>query len=348
MDSTSFFASPAFLGAAVATVVLVFWLLVLGPDARLRRRLRRFAATVGDSRVPVAALRLAPARVRAAAERALALFEAGNGYDAAAQFDRAAGEAGGAARAELANLAGICHYLAGRPAAAAERYEQCVRVAREAGAVPAQAAGLANLALLQLARNEPELAHASQEQALALDRQAGDKAATAAGLGRLGLIWQARGDITRALDLQLEALALNEAAGNRRGIAEALGRIGLAWQVQGELDRALDYYRRGLGAARRAGYHAGAAELLGNIGLLHLERGEVEPALAGLLGALAIFGARRDTARAVNVVNGLALVRARMGREQFEAGCRRHGIAAGEVARLAGLLDKVAVRPPAG
>ncbi|MFO7675848.1 MAG: tetratricopeptide repeat protein [bacterium] len=340
--------SPVIWCAVAATASVALWLFVFGRDARLRRRLARLAAGAGDIRLPADALRRAPARVRAILDRALARLVANQHLDAARLIEESVDNTDAAARAALLNLTAACYHLAGRHAAAAERYERSARLAAESGAGGVEAAAWSNLALLRIVQSEPRLALDAQERALALDRAAGNRIATATGLGRLGLVRQMLGETARALDLHLEALAIDEAAGNRRGSANTLGRLGLAYQVSGEFERALEHYRRGLALARAAGYRAGAAELLGNIGLLHLERDEFEPALASLLEALAIFGQQRDTARAVNTVSGLALVRRRMGRVEFEEACRARGIAAAELSRLSGLLNRVAARNPVG
>lgn len=341
MELQSLAGSPLFWLLTAVVVGAALMLFFFSTDARLRRRLGRLRRQAGDIRLPADGLTGSPGPVRRAAERALAEFDAGKPYDAAGLFERAAGQAQGQVRAELMNLAAVCHHVGNRLEPAAERYERAAALAVEAGAKQVGAAGYANLALLRLAQAEPELARAALEQALTLDRESGNQVQAAVGLGRLGLVFQARGETARALDLHLEALAINEALDNRRGIAYDLGRIGLAYQAHGEQAQALEYYARGLAAARKAGDRVTAGEFLGNIGLLQFERGESEAALGSLLGALALFGEMRDTARAVNTVKGLKLVRERLGADAFAAGCRRFGLKPPELARLAGLLERI-------
>jgi tetratricopeptide (TPR) repeat protein len=107
---------------------------------------------------------------------------------------------------------------------AAERYEACLALARDAGDTGEAARALGNLGETWLFLDDPRAGDALTE-AVALARAAGRRDVEAYVLGDLGTLARQRGDLTLASARYREALALHQSIGALRQIAVTLENL---------------------------------------------------------------------------------------------------------------------------
>ncbi|MBE9202860.1 CHAT domain-containing protein [Synechocystis salina LEGE 06099] len=102
-----------------------------------------------------------------------------------------------------------------------------------------QAAGLNNLAFMQVQNQQLNGAKENYQKALIIWQQLGDKNGEASSLNNLGYLAFLQGDLPTALDYYQRALALRQMTGDR--LKESLTRywLAVAWKQQGETQQAM-------------------------------------------------------------------------------------------------------------
>ncbi len=105
--------------------------------------------------------------------------------------------------------------------------------------VRGQAAGLNNLAFMQVQNQQLNAAEENYQKALIIWQQLGDKNGEASSLNNLGYLAFLQGDLPTALDYYQRALILRQTTGDR--LKESLTRywLAVAWKQQGEIQRAM-------------------------------------------------------------------------------------------------------------
>ena len=105
--------------------------------------------------------------------------------------------------------------------------------------VRGQAAGLNNLAFMQVQNKQLNLAQENYQKALTIWQQLGDKNGEASSLNNLGYLAFLRGDLPTAINYYQRALMLRQTTGDR--LKESLTRywLAVAWKQQGEVPQAM-------------------------------------------------------------------------------------------------------------
>ncbi|WP_237269970.1 CHAT domain-containing tetratricopeptide repeat protein [Synechocystis sp. CACIAM 05] len=105
--------------------------------------------------------------------------------------------------------------------------------------VRGQAAGLNNLAFMQVQNKQLNLAQENYQKALIIWQQLGDKNGEASSLNNLGYLAFLQGDVPTAINYYQRALILRQTTGDR--LKESLTRywLAVAWKQQGEVPQAM-------------------------------------------------------------------------------------------------------------
>jgi predicted ATPase/serine/threonine protein kinase len=191
---------------------------------------------------------------------------------------------------------------------AADRFEESLAVARDAGDARGAAMSLAQLGWVCAARGETGRAVELSEESLSLARSLDETGTVSVALANLAEVAGAQGEYDRAASLFEECLALRRESGDRRNVANALinlGRIELARRREEPAER---LFGEGLEIARGLGDTWGISVGLTGIGHLALARGEPARAAEALAESLTLCFERRDRRLAAECVAALASV----------------------------------------
>ncbi|GIW71122.1 MAG: hypothetical protein KatS3mg102_0664 [Planctomycetota bacterium] len=228
-----------------------------------------------------------------------------------------AGEEPSAERAGLLNVGGVALLCRGDVAAAAEWFEESLRLREQLGDREAIARTHNNLGAAYVEAGQLGRAVWSFERALELSRQTGDVRGAAESAAHLGSVRLSLGELERALELFERSLALAERIGDPDGVLAALQRLARFEIELGHLDAAHERIQRAERIVERL-RHAAAARtavpepyptrecvLVALVqGRFQLTVGELERAERLLLEAgeaAARFGALREQAEALKL-----------------------------------------------
>ena len=175
-------------------------------------------------------------------------------------------------------------------------------------------AALAQLAWLAMAAGEDD-ARGLAEQSIELAQAAGDKLTESGALGTLAELAAAAGDYAESVRLYEGGLELRRAIGDRRLVANSLLSLGRVDLLQGEYDRATALLEEGLALARAVKDTWSVSVVLANLGRVRLLRDDAAGARGFLLDGLRLARERNDRRVAAELVQGLAAVLARDGRQ---------------------------------
>src|SRR6476469_1863141 len=234
---------------------------------------------------------------------------------------------------------GVSQQGGGNPAAAAERaltegeqlyqqgtaeslrkaivkFEEALKLYREAGDRSLEALTLNNIATVYSALGEKQKALGYYSQSLPLIRAVGDRSGEARILNNIGGVYSKLGEIQKALEYYSQSLPLSRAVGDRGGEATTLNNIGLVYSELGEKQKALEYYSQSLPLRRAVGDRGGEATTLNNIGFVYSELGEKQKALEYYSQSLPLSRAVGDRAEEGRTLNNIGLVYSELGEKQ--------------------------------
>jgi CHAT domain-containing protein/Tfp pilus assembly protein PilF len=218
--------------------------------------------------------------------------------------------------AETALMEGIQLYQQGTAEAkrsAIVKFEQALKLYREAGDHTREARALNNIGKVYSDLGEKQKALEYYSQSLPLSRVVGDLRGEAATLTNIGLVYSALGEKQKALEYYSQSLPLSRVVGDLRGEAATLNHIGNVYADLGEKQKALEYYSQSLPLRRATGDRGGEAATLNNIGLVYSELGEKQKALDYYSQSLPLL-------RAVGERRGEAITLTNIGRVYSELG----------------------------
>jgi len=223
----------------------------------------------------------------------------------------------------------VAHFAAGYTALGEGDFgeaKQAFERSHEAAGEHARGAALAQLAWLAMAGGEDEEARGLAEQSLSLAQAAGDTLTESGALGTLGELAARTGDYAEAVQLYERGLELRRARGDRRLIANSLLALGRMALLQGDYDGATALLEEGLAHARAVKDTWSVSVVLANLGRVKLLRDDPAGARLFLADGLRLARDRNDRRVAAELVQALAAVMVREGREA-------------DAARLAGAAD---------
>ncbi|MEG4252237.1 CHAT domain-containing tetratricopeptide repeat protein [Microcoleus sp. Pol10D4] len=183
------------------------------------------------------------------------------------------------------------------------KYEEALKLYREAGDNRWQALSLYGLGRVYSALGEQQKALEYYNQSLPLSRITDALALEANILNNIGGVYSQLGEQQKALEYYNQSLPLYRAVGYRLGEATTLNNIGLVYSGLGEQQKALEYYSQSLPLYRAVGYsqslplyravgyRLGEATTLNNIGLVYSGLGEKQKALEYYNQSLPLFRA---------------------------------------------------------
>ena len=157
---------------------------------------------------------------------------------------------------------------------------------------------------------------AKYEEALKLYREAGDRGMEATTLNNIGLVYSQLGEKQKALEYYSQSLPLTRAVGDRGGEALTLTSIGQVYSELGEQQKALEYYSQSLPLTRAVGDHGGEALTLHNIGSVYSDLGEKQKALEYYNQSLPLTRATSDRGGEALTLNNIGSVYSDLGEKQ--------------------------------
>jgi non-specific serine/threonine protein kinase len=158
-----------------------------------------------------------------------------------------------------------------------------------------------------------ELALEHLEECLALFRSLGDRAGEARALGGLGYVAGEQRRLDVACRLMEASLAIEREIGDRQSLSMALNDLGYVVYLLGDTARARALLDESLAIRRAVDYRKGIAVTLDNLGYVGIAEGRLDEARERFAEALAIGLEIQATPVVLDVVIGLAVLRARAG-----------------------------------
>jgi CHAT domain-containing protein/Tfp pilus assembly protein PilF len=221
--------------------------------------------------------------------------------------------------AETALMEGIQLYQQGTAEAkrsALVKFEQALKLYREAGDRSLEATTLNNIGSVYSELGEKQKALEYYSQSLPLSRAVGDRGGEALTLNNIGAVYSELGEKQKALEYYSQSLPLRRATGDRGGEAATLNNIGAVYSELGEKQKALEYYSQSLPLRRATGDRGGEALTLNNIGAVYSELGEKQKALEYYSQSLPLRRATGDRGGEALTLNNIGAVYSQLGEKQ--------------------------------
>jgi non-specific serine/threonine protein kinase len=201
-------------------------------------------------------------------------------------------------------------------AAAHDRIEACISMARDEGDREGLALSLKELGNLAYVRGDHATAKSAYEESLLHCRAIDDRHGIAAVLHNLGSVALGQEDYGRARQLYEESLTLERELGDRTGEAITLNGLGTSARAQGDDAAALSYHEEGLSLQRELGERSGIAYSLGELGLLAANAREFQRGRAFLSESLGILREMGDRQGMVDALERFAALEFRLDRSE--------------------------------
>jgi CHAT domain-containing protein/tetratricopeptide (TPR) repeat protein len=221
-----------------------------------------------------------------------------------------------AEEAVLLNNIGLVYSALGEQQKALEYYSQSLPLLRAVGDRSLEATTLTNIGLVYSALGEQQKALEYYSQSLPLWRAVGDRRGEATTLTSIGLVYSQLGEQQKALEYYSQSLPLFRAVGDRSLEAITLTNIGAVYSALGEKQKALEYYSQSLPLLRAVGDYGGEAATLNNIGRVYSALGEKQKALEYYSQSLPLSRAVGDRAKEATTLNNIGLVYSELGEKQ--------------------------------
>ena len=228
-------------------------------------------------------------------------------------------QGGGSPAAERALTEGVQLYYqrtAESLRKAIAKWEEALKLYRQAGDTSGQAVSLLALGSVYDALGEKQKALEYYSQSLPLTRVVGDRGAEALTLNNIGLVYSELGEQQKALEYYNQSLPLSRAVGDRGAEALTLHNIGGVYSELGEQQKALEYYNQSLPLSRAVGDRGAEALTLNNIGLVYSELGEQQKALEYYNQSLPLSRAVGDRGREALTLHNIGGVYSELGEQQ--------------------------------
>jgi len=195
------------------------------------------------------------------------------------------------------------------------KYEEALKLYREAGDRDGEAVSLNNIGSVYSALGEKQKALEYYSQSLTLYRAVGDRRGEATTLGNIGSVYSYLGEIQKALEYYSQSLTLYRAVGDD-GEAVTLNNMGSLYSDLGENQKALEYYSQSLALKRAVGDLGGEAVTLNNMGTIYSDLGENQKALEYYSQSLALKRDLGDRGGEAVTLNNIGTVYSELGEQQ--------------------------------
>ena len=247
-------------------------------------------------------------------------------------------------------LLGLGHCLRemGRPAEAADHYQQALMVFRELGDHTSEASALRflgnvcsdkgsypealdyyakaetlfrtehNLHAASYVLNDAGLTYSSESeyekaiscyrQAMAIQRSLGDESGQGTAMGNMAMAYSRMGRYQEAIRLSTSALTLYRRQNNAKGESDSLNNLGSVYSILGRYDKAIPCLLRALAIQRTGGIRRSEAVTLGQLGTTYRGLGQYGKALTFYQEALAIAQKIGDRSGEASALNNMGLI----------------------------------------
>ncbi|MBD1883014.1 tetratricopeptide repeat protein [Microcoleus sp. FACHB-45] len=196
------------------------------------------------------------------------------------------------------------------------KYEEAVKLYREAGDTSGQAVSLLALGKVYSYLGEKQKALEYYSQSLPLSRAIGDRSGEGNTLTGIGSVYSDLGEKQKALEYYSQSLPLYREVGDRGGEAGTLNNIGRVYDDLGEKQKALEYYSQSLPLSRAIGDRSGEGSTLNNIGGVYDDLGEKQKALEYFSQSLPLRRAVGDRGGEAVTLTNIGLVYSLLGEKQ--------------------------------
>lgn len=217
---------------------------------------------------------------------------------------------------------GICYKHLNKPDDALRNYQESIAINERIGHKRGVAAGLAEMAQVQITSGKSDAALASYQKALKILRDIGMTKEVGDTLTDMGALLFDRGHIDEALAAFQEALHTQRESGDENFEALCLSNIASVYSGRGDIGSALTYYQQALQLREKLGVPSNIAETLNGIGEVHAQDGNYDDALKAFVRAAQL-------ARKANYPREAALIAHQMGLVFVEQG--RYGAAVSSI-----------------
>jgi class 3 adenylate cyclase/tetratricopeptide (TPR) repeat protein len=165
-------------------------------------------------------------------------------------------------------------------AAANDRREEGLALARAAGNRQTEAAALTGLGEVAALRGDWEAAQRHLQQGLALAQECGDTAGQALATQQLARVSWLGAEYDQAVRWAQESQRLYQQTGDRQGLMAARNELAIVAVKRADFDKARGYFAENLALAREMGDRFRAAQALNNLGEVAREQGAYDEARA--------------------------------------------------------------------
>ncbi|HEY8132771.1 MAG TPA: CHAT domain-containing tetratricopeptide repeat protein [Thermoanaerobaculia bacterium] len=256
---------------------------------------------------------------RASAERTLGRLAIVRGDSAAAaeRFENSLrlSESSGDRRGVARSLTNLANIdrMKGNYQRAESRWRTALDIYVQDSDKPGQANVLNNLGTLRTSQGDYPDAAKKLEEALTIFRELNDTAGQARAMNNLGIVLRSQGAYREALEHYQKALQLNREAENLEGVANALGNSGNLYMTLGNYVKALEAFQEGLAIGERLKYGQAMALGLSGIGEVYLSVGDYPQALEYLEKSYAVAEQRGNKQVTAFLLHEIGMVRALQG-----------------------------------
>jgi class 3 adenylate cyclase/tetratricopeptide (TPR) repeat protein len=214
--------------------------------------------------------------------------------------------------ASLTLRLGEVSMLLGETAAARERFEESLTLARQLNDPQRSVDALNMLGRLEMARGEHDKAMTLYRECLSLAETHEHRLGMAQTLNNMGLVERQRGNYTQAEAYFTQSLQIHSEIANQGGVAGALTNLGQMARVRGKLADATTYFEHALILFRKLHSQTNIAHVLNQLGVVAETRGLYNEAENHFQEALEIYrdiGHRAGMAWSLSNLGDCALLR---------------------------------------
>jgi serine/threonine protein kinase/tetratricopeptide (TPR) repeat protein len=211
----------------------------------------------------------------------------------------------GQKRGVAAGLAEIAQVqlMLGKPNDALSSYNQALKIRKDIGAKKEAGDTLIDLGNFYLDRGQPDQAMQAFKESLQVQRDAGDETYQSLCLNNIANAYAMKGEFEDALTYLQQALQIREKLSVPGDIAQTLQSLGTAYAALGQYDDAMKSYMRGMDLYRKSGDNQGAGAISRAMGLIFETQGRIGPAIGALQDAVKTLRSNGD--RSANMAEAL-------------------------------------------
>jgi serine/threonine protein kinase/tetratricopeptide (TPR) repeat protein len=217
-------------------------------------------------------------------------------------------------QALILQATGIAYRLMNKPAEALRNYQDSMAINQRLGQKRGVAAGLAEIAQVQLMLGKPDEALASFNRALKIRKDIGAKKEAGDTLIDLGNFYLDRGQPDQAMQAFKESLQVQRDAGDETYQSLCLNNIANAYALKGEFEDALTYLQQALQIREKLNVPADIAQTSQSLGSAYAGLGQYDDAMKSYMRGLDLYRKSNDNQGAAAISRSMGLIFETQGR----------------------------------